>query len=216
MESLPHLIQSLLKAYSRCLWTTGGRLCIEKCKWYWMAMRKTKKGKYLMKKNNENPGDIHLIEEMSAGVFGPPLMITIPRIKPTIHQKYFGVPIKPDVSQSKSQLDQLILKSQNHYSKIAPAGMSNKRRWLARCLTLTPALTCAFPLLHFLQSELKKLDQMMGTSIRHSLGLLKTFSTAVIQGPIMFGGLDIASSYAKQDAAKIELFLRRIRPNDDI
>lgn len=52
MESLPNLMQSLLKAYSGCLWTTGGRLCIERCKWYQMAWRKTTKGKYVMKKND--------------------------------------------------------------------------------------------------------------------------------------------------------------------
>ena len=61
-----------------------------------------------------------------------------------------------------------------------------------------------------------ELDRVIGTSIRHAIRLPKTFPTALIQGPIRYGGLELSSNYAKQGAAKVELFLDHTRQNDKI
>lgn len=96
-----------------------------------------------MRTIEEMPGEIHLLQEMGAGIYGPPQMIVIPHLDLTIHHVTLGMPVKPVNSDNTSQMNVLIAKAKNHDSKIAATSMSNKCKWLAHRSTLTPALNYA-------------------------------------------------------------------------
>ena len=84
-----------------------------------------------MQNNEDNPGDIHLIDEMGANIYGPLQMIIIPRIEPSVQHQALGLPIKPENTDHTSQLNQLKDKVKNRVSKSSLASERNECRWIA-------------------------------------------------------------------------------------
>ena len=214
MPTLPAILSNLLQSFNGLLWMTGGRLCLEKCMWYWISWKRGSKDTYKLSPVKDTPGSIRVLEELECGTYGPQNFIEIPRKAPREPHRTLGVIISPDGSR-KPQLDLQIKKAQNWNTLINARRLYGDTRWLAFRSVLTPALFYPLPLHCFLESELAKLDRQVSITAKNSLGLPRSYPTALVSGPISYGGIGSYSSYSRAGAAKVELFLRHARSNDE-
>ena len=90
-KAVASALEHLVKTYSKYLWTTGGRLSLEKCYWYLLISARGKNGLYKFLPVKKCKHDMTLQEEALNGN-----LVTIPQLDPSNAQRGLGITGAPD------------------------------------------------------------------------------------------------------------------------
>ena len=203
-------MQYLMTTYSKYLWTTGGRLSLDKCYWYLMQSVRGKDGIYKLLPVKNCRHDMILKEEDVNGV-----SITIPQLEPGDARRGLGITGAPD-GKWKLQRAVLIDKARLWATSIRASALNAAEIWTAYSSVLWPGLAYPLAITSFSVADLHLVQQKVSRIIRNSLHLNKSFPDALFYGAKKYGGLGIVPLIAQQCILKLLLFLRHIRSNDDI
>jgi len=203
-------MQYLMTTYSKYLWTTGGRLSLDKCYWYLMQSVRGKDGIYKLLPVKNCRHDMILKEEDVNGV-----SITIPQLEPGDARRGLGITGAPD-GKWKLQRAVLIDKARLWATSIRASALNAAEIWTAYSSVLWPGLAYPLAITSFSVADLHLVQQKVSRIIRNSLHLDKSFPDALFYGAKKYGGLGIVPLIAQQCILKLLLFLRHIRSNDDI
>ena len=205
-QALKHLIQT----YSQYLWTTGGRLALDKCYWYLLRYIRHKDGKYRMVRVAQStfPMDIKEVAEDGCTV-------TVPQLEPDDARRGLGIVGAPDGSQT-AQQRVLLQKAISWAHSIRASSLHATEVWTAYSSVLMPGLLYPLAVTSLSIGDLKAVQQRVSKLIRNSLHLNKSFPDALFYGAKRYGGLGMIPLIVHQCVLKLALFLRHIHAGDTI
>ena len=196
--------------YSRYLWTTGGRLSLDKSYWYLLQFVRGKDGIYKLAAHKDSAFPMSIKEETANGQF-----ITITQLAPDDARRGLGIVSAPD-GLSTSQCNVLLTKARDWASSIRSSALNSTEIWLAYTAVLWPGLSYPLAVSSLSVLDLKLIQQTVSCIIRHSLGLNHSFPDALFYGAKRYGGLGIVPLVVQQCFLKLSLFSRHVRSGDNI
>jgi hypothetical protein len=208
--SSAHILQHLIRTYSRYLWTSGGCLNLAKCYWYLMRFTRRKGGKYDMLGLSHASFPMEIREEASTGQ-----VFTVPQLAPGLSQRSLGIQFAPD-GASIGQREVLLKKARTWANMISASNLTAIEVWTAYISVLWPGLCYPLAVSSLSITDLHLVQQKLSTIIRNSLHLNRSFPDALFYGAKKFGGLGIVSLAAQQLVMKLNLFLRHMRLQDAV
>jgi len=209
-KAVVYALEHLVKTYSKYLWTTGGRLSLEKCYWYLLISVRGKNGLYKFLPAQKCKHDMTLQEEAIDGA-----LVTIPQLDPSDVRRGLGITGAPD-GKWKTQRTVLLDKARHWATSIRASALNAAEIWTAYTSVLWPGLSYSLAITSLSVLDLRLIQQKVSLIIGNSLGLNKSFPDALFYGAKKYGGLGIVPLIAQQCILKLFLFLRHIRSNDDI
>jgi len=206
LQGIYNQIQANVQYYSRLLFTSGGKLALDKCGAYILEFKWNKGIKSFVdtttkypplkidQKNSNQPDDIQLLHPSEA-------------------RKMLGAYSAPD-GQSKAQYEVLLQLSKNWGKKVSNGYLNRYDVLTGFKCGLIPALQ--YPLGVSMLSE-KQCDNLLipaMTPLLRKLGIVSTVNREIVHGPYEYGGLQIPNLFTIQGIHKIKMFLGHMRKED--
>jgi hypothetical protein len=200
-----HVLQHLIRTYSKYLWTAGGCLNLSKCYWYFLQFSRLKNGTYALLPLSQSTFDMSITEKGLSEK-----TIVVPQLDVSTCQRSLGVHLSP-TGCSFGQRLVLVEKAKKWAMSIRSGNLNAAQIWIAYTSVLWPGLCYPLAASSLTVLDLKLVQQKVSTIIRHSLHLNRSFPDALFYGAKKFGGLGIVPLIVQQCFMKLSLFLRHLR-----
>jgi len=210
MTAVEEAMRHLVKTYSGYLWTTGGKLALEKCYWYLLKFTRRKTGVYSLLPVKDSAFQMTLTEEGDGGT-----CVTIPQLEPSDARRGLGITGSPD-GKSVGQRAVLLSKAASWAFSIRASHLNAADIWLAYTAVLWPGLTYPLAVSSLSVTDLKLIQQKISKIIRNSIHLNKSFPDALFYGVKRYGGIGVVPLVVQQCFLKLMIFLKHVRLHDDV
>ena len=203
IEDIHAIVSHNATTWEQLLWSTGGKLEINKCNiviLYWVP---TQNGTFRLKSRHELPIDIHIIDSDT----NQP--ISIPQLSPNNPYKYLGVYICGDGNHTPHK--QYLLKRSQRYAKamnLCPIDRHSINTAYHSCYL--PSLTYSLPATSFVEEDLHDIQNEGTGTFLSRLGYNRHFPSEVVYAPRWFGGIGLRHLYCEQGVGKTQRLLAHI------
>ena len=171
------------QGFERHLALSGGKLNLEKTKFYYLVPRilGTKK---LFTPKRLAPAKLNLTKNFSNN------KISLHQLDPKDSYKLLGIHSKPNDTNS-SQLKHMHQQCAEWNARMLGSSLNNHQKWLSYRTQLCATMKYLLPAITATEQQLQKTLQAAYPSIKHSLSLPSTAPNHLLQFPPIFGGFGV-------------------------
>ena len=194
-----------LNGYEQYLFSSGGKLAIKKCQYYWLKPKRERL-KYVFDDAQE--------KDMEFGMGEEGRTIKLKYVKPGKEHKILGMWISPSGNR-KEQVKTLMGKVQKWAEQMNNSGLPAYLKEKSFHSQLWPRISYVIGMALVSEEESKKIMAPALRVLRGALFLGRTFSGAILKLPEKYGGYDIKDLYTASVAEQAKMAISGMRGEDN-
>jgi len=206
LQNIYEQIQVNVQYYSRLLFTSGGKLALDKCMAYILEFQWNKGVKSFIATEKKYPA-----LKIDQTCENKPSNIKL--LNPSESRKMLGVHSAPD-GQTQSQYQALMAISKKWGNKVSNGYLNRYDVLTGFKCGLLPALQYPLGVSMLTETQCDKLLVPAMNPLLKKLGIVSTISREIVHGPYVYGGMQIPNLFTIQGIHKIKMILGHLRKED--
>jgi len=206
LQTIYEQIQINVQYYSRLLFTSGGKLALDKCRIYILEYV-WKLGKRKMVNTADKYEDIQLNQTFQGS------NDTIKLLNPDVARKMLGAYVAPD-GNTKLQYKVLHELSQEWGQRVASGYLNRFDVQNSFKMGLIPALQYPLGIGVLSEHQCNQLLVPAMSILLNKMGVVRSINREIVHSPILYGGFALPNLYTIQGYHKVQMMLGHVRKKD--